>query len=285
MTDFLARIEVYKREEIAAAKSRLPLAELARRARDAEPPRGFLAAIERRLGTGEYALIAELKKASPSRGVIRADFDVPALARDYAAGGATCLSVLTDAPSFQGSPEYLAAARGATALPLLRKDFMYDPYQVFEARAWGADAVLITLATIGDTEARDIEDAAVELGMDVLVETHNEAEMERALRLRSRLTGINNKDLHTFETSLTTTESLAPLVPPGRVIVGESGLSGRDHLARLAKAGVSTFLIGESLMRAPDLRAATLELLTRPAPAEGGDVSSGALARPPETPA
>jgi len=262
MTNFLSRIEEYKRAEIAAAKQRVPLAELARQADDAEPPRGFLAAIERTLSTCGYALIAELKKASPSKGLIRADFDPPVLARAYQDGGATCLSVLTDQPSFLGSPRHLTEARAVSTLPLLRKDFMYDPYQVFEARVWGADCVLITLAAIDDLAAKEIEDAAFSLGMDALVEIHNEAELERARGLRSRLLGINNKDLRTFQTSLTTTESLAPLVPPGRVVVGESGLADRADLARLAAVGVRTFLIGESLMRAPDLRAATRELLT-----------------------
>lgn len=285
MTDFLARIEAYKREEIAEAKAGLSLAELTRQARDAEPPRGFLAAIERTLGTGGYALIAELKRASPSRGLIRADFDVPVLARAYEAGGATCLSVLTDIVSFRGCPQYLADARAATALPVLRKDFMYDPYQVFQARAWGADCVLITLAAVDDTAAKEMEDAALSLGMDALIEVHNAAELERALGMRSRLLGINNKDLRTFQTSLATTESLAPMVPPGRVVVGESGLVSRDDLARLAKAGVSAFLIGESLMRAPDLQAATRELLARPGPARAENVRSQPPGQPAQTPA
>jgi indole-3-glycerol phosphate synthase len=261
MTNFLSRIEEYKRAEIAAAKQRVPLAELARQAGDTEPPRGFLAAIEQTLGTAGYALITELKKASPSKGLIRADFDPSALARAYEEGGATCLSVLTDQPSFLGSPQHLTEARAASALPLLRKDFMYDPYQVFEARVWGADCVLITFAVIDDAAAKEIEDAAFSLGMDALIEIHNEVELERAMGMRSRLLGINNKDLRTFQTSLATTETLAPQVPPGRVIVGESGLADRADLDRLAAVGVRTFLIGESLMRAPDLRAATRELL------------------------
>ncbi|QIZ36320.1 indole-3-glycerol phosphate synthase TrpC [Saccharopolyspora sp. ASAGF58] len=261
MANFLTRIEQYKRAEIAAAKQRTPLAELERRASDAEAPRGFLAAIEKRLTAGGYALITELKKASPSKGLIRTDFDPPALARDYERGGATCLSVLTDVKSFQGGPEHLTAARAATSLPVLRKDFMYDVYQVFQARAWGADCILITLATVSDTEAQELEEAAFSLGMDALVEIHNEAELARAVGMRSRLVGINNKDLRTFETSLSTTETLAPGFPPDRVVVGESGLSTRADLDRLAKAGVCTFLIGESLMRAPDVERATAELV------------------------
>jgi indole-3-glycerol phosphate synthase len=268
MADILAKIAAYKREEIAAARRALPLPALEAQAKAASPPHGFIRAIERAHAGRRYALIAEVKKASPSKGLIRADFDPPALARAYEAGGAACLSVLTDAPSFQGSPDHLRAARAATALPVLRKDFMYETYQVVEARAWGADCILIIMAAVDDPQARDLEQTAHALGMDALIEVHDEAELARALRLQSPLIGINNRDLKTFETTLATSLRLAPTVPSGRIVVAESGIFTPADLARLAGVGIETFLVGESLMRERDVTAATRALLAR-APVAG----------------
>jgi len=259
--DILAKIADYKRAEIAAAKRARPFAALEADARSASAPRGFLAAIVRQVAARHHALIAEVKKASPSKGLIRDNFDPAAIASAYQRGGAACLSVLTDAPSFQGDPQHLVSARAATGLPVLRKDFMYDVYQVLEARAWGADCILIILAAVDDKLAQDIEQSAKSMGMDVLLEVHDEHELERALRLNSKLVGINNRDLKTFRTTLDTSIRLAKLIPSGHIIVSESGIFSRSDIERLSAHGISTFLVGESLMRQPDVEAATRALI------------------------
>jgi indole-3-glycerol phosphate synthase len=269
MSTILDSIKAYKLEEVAARKAVTSLAELSALAAAAPAPRGFANALRNATQTG-YGLIAEIKKASPSKGLIRPDFDPPALARAYQAGGATCLSVLTDTPSFQGADAFLTAAHKATTLPCLRKDFLYDPYQVVEARSLSADCILIIMASVSDAQAAELEAAAFELGMDVLIEVHDAAELERAAALKSPLMGINNRNLHNFEVTLQTTRDLARRVPENCMIISESGLFTPEDLADVARFGARAFLIGEALMRQDDVEAATRKILANPLRAAGG---------------
>jgi indole-3-glycerol phosphate synthase len=265
----LEKIKAYKLEDVARRKLERPLADLEQAAKAAPAPRGFGRALRQAASSG-YGLIAEIKKASPSKGLIRSDFNPPALARAYEDGGATCLSILTDGPSFQGADEFLTEAHDAVKLPCLRKDFIYDPYQIVEARALSADCILLIMASLEDSEAADLEETALELGLDVLIEVHDRSELERAGQLKSPLIGINNRDLHSFEVTLDTTRNLARLVPEDRMIISESGLHSPENLADLAQYGARCFLIGESLMRQADVAAATRALLAGAAPAQVG---------------
>jgi indole-3-glycerol phosphate synthase len=261
MSDILAEICARKREEISAAKTARPLAIVEREAATAGAPRGFIKALEAKVKSSGYGLIAEIKMASPSGGMIRPDFDPAAIARAYERGGAACLSVLTDAPYFKGDAKHLVAARAACKLPVLRKDFMLDPYQVAEARAMGADCILLILAAMTDIEAANLEEAATGFGMDVLAEVHDRDEMKRALKLKTRLIGVNNRNLKTLKTDLATTAELAALLPKDRILVSESGIAAAADLARMARSGARCFLIGESLLRQKDIASATRALL------------------------